>query len=113
MWKLNESILGGDGEGREGFLDDESEGLCSLSPMQVYIYINHTISILSTWVLLIFRFSKTIIVLGFDYAENLCFCRVFGRWSGLYDPGMSIFHFYFFKYIYKLLNKCVYMQCSV
>jgi hypothetical protein len=39
MWKLNESILGGDGEGREGFLDDESEGLCSLSPMQVYIYI--------------------------------------------------------------------------
>lgn len=47
MWKLKESMLGnGDEEGsREGFLDEESDGFCSLSPMQVlfeyiYIYMN-------------------------------------------------------------------------
>ncbi|KAA8533608.1 hypothetical protein F0562_030958 [Nyssa sinensis] len=34
MWKLNQSILGGDEE-REDNLLDEPEGLCSLSPLQV------------------------------------------------------------------------------
>ncbi|KDP22150.1 hypothetical protein JCGZ_25981 [Jatropha curcas] len=35
MWKLNQLIAGDDEEKGESFLDDESEGLCSLSPTQV------------------------------------------------------------------------------
>lgn len=35
MWKLKESMLGGDEDQEEGLLDDESDGFCSLSPMQV------------------------------------------------------------------------------
>lgn len=38
MLKLRESILGGNEEQGEGFLDEDSEGFCSLSSMQVLCY---------------------------------------------------------------------------
>ncbi|XP_020540724.1 vesicle transport protein SFT2A isoform X2 [Jatropha curcas] len=41
MWKLNQLIAGDDEEKGESFLDDESEGLCSLSPTQVLIECMH------------------------------------------------------------------------
>ena len=121
-------MLGNDDDegSREGLLDEESDGFFSLSPMQVlfeyiYIYIYEFTQFLisSTWVFVNFRFYKTILVLGFDFAENLCFCRVFCRWSSLYDPGTSIcslFFIYLFIYCFfnnKFLNKCVYMQCCM
>ena len=104
MWKLKESMLGNDDDegSREGLLDEESDGFFSLSPMQVlfeyiYIYIYEFTQFLisSTWVFVNFRFYKTILVLGFDFAENLCFCRVFCRWSSLYDTGTSICSLFF------------------
>ena len=60
----------------------------------------------STWVFVNFRFYKTILVLGFDFAENLCFCRLFCRWSSLYDPGTSIcslFFIYLF-FVFLIIN---------
>ena len=36
MWaKMNQSMLGDNEEGEEGFLDEESEALCNLSATQV------------------------------------------------------------------------------
>ncbi|KAJ7959328.1 Vesicle transport protein [Quillaja saponaria] len=34
MWKLHQSILGGDEDDEESLVYDESDGICSLSPMQ-------------------------------------------------------------------------------
>ncbi|CAK7324156.1 unnamed protein product [Dovyalis caffra] len=34
MWKLNQFISGDDGEREESFLEEESDGICSLSPTQ-------------------------------------------------------------------------------
>lgn len=99
-------MLGNDDDGgsREGFLDEESDGFCSLSPMQVlfeYIYIYEFTQFLisSTRIFVNFRIYKTILVMGFDFAENLRFCRVFCRWSSLYDPGTSICSLFLFIYL--------------
>jgi len=35
MWKLNQFLSGDDGEREESFLEEESDGFCSLSPTQV------------------------------------------------------------------------------
>ncbi|XP_048127739.1 vesicle transport protein SFT2B isoform X2 [Rhodamnia argentea] len=37
MWKLNQSLFGGEEEGRDDFLAEDSDGICSLSPMQSLI----------------------------------------------------------------------------
>jgi len=36
MWKLNQFIPGDDGEREESFLEEESDGIFSLSPTQVF-----------------------------------------------------------------------------
>ena len=84
--------------------------------LNIYIYEFTQFLISSTWVFVNFRFYKTILVLGFDFAENLCFCRVFCRWSSLYDPGTSICSLFFiylsivFLIINFWINVCI---CNV
>lgn len=65
----------------------------------IYIYEFTQFLISSTWVFVNFRIYKTILVMGFDFAENLRFCRVFCRWSSLYDPGTSICSLFLFIYL--------------
>lgn len=87
MWKLNESMLEGNEERGDGLLDDESDGFCSLSPMQV---LRESPKFQGQTFVLVFRFSEIMLLFGFDYTESLWVCCLFGRWFGLYDPGMSI-----------------------
>ena len=72
----------------------------------IYIYEFTQFLISSTWGFVNFRFYKTILVLGFDFAENLCFCRVFCRWSSLYDPGTSIcsLFFIYLSIVFLIIN---------
>ncbi|GMY07496.1 vesicle transport protein SFT2B [Fagus crenata] len=88
MWKLNESILGGDGEGREGFLDDESEGLCSLSPMQrIYAFAGCLVAGLVCMILSLVVFAKPI-----KFAVLFTLGNVFavGSTAFLLGPGQQI-----------------------
>lgn len=69
--------------------------------LNIYIYIYEFTQFLisSTRIFVNFRIYKTILVMGFDFAENLRFCCVFCRWSSLYDPGTSICSLFLFIYL--------------
>ncbi|KAG7981300.1 hypothetical protein I3843_05G225900 [Carya illinoinensis] len=61
MWKLNESMLGGNEERADGFLDEESDGFCSLSPMQrVYGFAACLVAGLVCMILSLIVFAKPI-----------------------------------------------------
>ncbi|XP_041010052.1 vesicle transport protein SFT2B [Juglans microcarpa x Juglans regia] len=61
MWKLNESMLEGNEERGDGFLDDESDGFCSLSPMQrVYGFAACLVAGLVCMILSLIVFAKPI-----------------------------------------------------
>ncbi|XP_062153981.1 uncharacterized protein LOC133862225 [Alnus glutinosa] len=61
MWKLKESMLGGDEDQEEGLLDDESDGFCSLSPMQrIYGFAAFLVAGLACMLLSLIVFAKPI-----------------------------------------------------
>ncbi|XP_012090079.1 vesicle transport protein SFT2B isoform X1 [Jatropha curcas] len=61
MWKLNQLIAGDDEEKGESFLDDESEGLCSLSPTQrMYAFAACLVTGLACMFLSLIVFAKPI-----------------------------------------------------
>ncbi|KAM3681985.1 hypothetical protein ACJW31_12G038200 [Castanea mollissima] len=63
MWKLKESMLGNDDDegSREGFLDEDSDGLCSLSPMQrIYAFAAFFVAGLACMILSLIVFAKPI-----------------------------------------------------
>lgn len=99
MWKLKQLIPGGDEEEREeSFLEDESDGLCSLSYTQVLLSAFPTIlfqfpSLFSFIYLLSIienHFFDSYLMRDSSKTENVCFRCVFASWSGLYVPGMCI-----------------------
>ncbi|XP_059667225.1 uncharacterized protein LOC132312751 [Cornus florida] len=87
MWKLNQSILGGDEE-REDNSWDESEGLCSLSPMQrMYAFAACMIAGLVCMFLSLIVFAKPI-----KFAVLFTFGNVLavGSTAFLIGPGQQI-----------------------
>lgn len=82
MQKLNEFLSGGGGDGEgtnDNFLEDGSEGLCSLSTTQVFSYSSSSLS-------LCFLFTESL-SLSFDLSENVRIRGIFGRWFTSHVSG--------------------------
>jgi hypothetical protein len=71
MWKLNHFLSGDDEEREESFLEEESDGLCSLSPTQV-CFSNSTSNLVS---FLIIKFSYFFNFLKPFGCQGFCLCR--------------------------------------
>ncbi|XP_059430100.1 uncharacterized protein LOC132163743 isoform X1 [Corylus avellana] len=89
MWKLKESMLGGnEDQGEEGLLDDESDGFCSLSPMQrIYGFAGCLIAGLVCMFLSLIVFAKPI-----KFAVLFTFGNVLavGSTAFLIGPGQQM-----------------------
>lgn len=110
--------MGGDEDQEEGLLDDESDGFCSLSPMQVLCNSHSLIS--SMWVLLRLGFAETVLVWGFDFYREFMGSPRF--WSlvwlvcSWYEYFLTFFFLLFSFFCFDkiaVLNKCVYLHFRI
>ncbi|KAB1205037.1 Vesicle transport protein SFT2B [Morella rubra] len=121
MLKLKESILGGNEEQGEGFLDEDSEGFCSLSSMQrIYGFAACLVAGLACMILSLIVFAKPIkfavlftfgnlLAVGRDLSDSkLVF--LFGSTAFLLGPGQQIGMMFDSVRIYATV---IYLGCIV
>lgn len=92
MWKMKEYVTGDEEERAESFLDEESEGLCSLSYTQVF---------LSSPFFGFFMFLFSVIEFGYFLygAEDVRFRRLSTFGSCSYVSGMIVGFFFVFSFL--------------
>ncbi|XP_011012041.1 PREDICTED: vesicle transport protein SFT2B-like isoform X1 [Populus euphratica] len=80
MWKLNQFLSCDDEEREESFLEEESDGLCSLSPTQrMYAFAASLVAGLALMFLSLIVFAKPIkFALLFTFGNMLAVGRLFG-----------------------------------